>query len=415
MRHNKVRSRFESNIAKSLLSSATMEHPVFPQELFDIIVDELAHDLKTLRSCALVCRSFCTRARVSSHIRVGRLDGKEHNLVKLLRSSSSFAARVASVHLVDEGGHWMFDPTLEQWGIFDTLASQILPLLVSLQRIRVTDATWHNTMFRNAISLALARPTLTSLEFTGRISKMPFTLFSHCPSLRSLTLTGVSFENCDTFDAAGAACAKLENLCLLELDGYALAQIAYWISLPEFPLDLSCLRSLECTSRRHRLIERLLTASAQSLQRLHLTNYERYFTEWAGDDTLDLRAFAHLHTLSLDFWLNSTMGQSHNQRILSLDNVLFPPVPQQNLALALELCTSDQRSVVVWQLSSADRALAGLSLITSVTVILRLQIDPPRKATNGNKSSTCPTSLLMRCHCCRRGSEEGAGYAYLGQ
>ncbi|KAJ7257224.1 hypothetical protein B0H12DRAFT_1322879 [Mycena haematopus] len=358
-----------------------MEHPVFPQELFDIIIEELANDLETLRSCALVSRSFHSRARVFAHIRVGRLDGKEHtlpNLHELLHGSPSFAARVESVHLSDEGDHsrWMVDPTLQRWRTLDTLLS----LLVSLQRIRVTGATWRNATFRQSISLALTRPTLTSLEFTGGISKMPFTLFSHCPSLRSLTLTGVSFENCDTFDAAGAACAKLEKLCLLELDSYALAQITYWISLPAFPLDISCLRSLECTSERaHRVIERLLNASAQSLQRLRLVNYELYFDNpWAGDDTLDLHALVHLHTLSLHIWLrfNMYMGldQSRNQRILSLDNVLLPPVP---LALDLELCTPDPRSAVVLQLTSADRALAALSFITSVNVILRLKLGTP--------------------------------------
>ncbi|KAJ7257244.1 hypothetical protein B0H12DRAFT_477392 [Mycena haematopus] len=445
-KHGHASTQITPNLASFLPSATTMEHdPIFPQELFDIVIDDLAHDLETLRSCALVSRSFYTRARVFSHIRVstGPPDGKgpEHTLAKLhalLQSSPSFAARVESVHLFNGHSPWMaptsepqstsdttftqiffspnhnlwmgeppmseprnpFEPLTAQslslpsgWTIHDpseqsatsdrqrtsdnaTLIPKILTLLLSLQRLRITNAT---SPFLHSISSALThRPSLTALDLAGG-STIPPTLFAHCPSLRSLTLTGVSFsdpERLDTFVRP-----KLDHLALVDLPRSTLPQLARWLLLPKFPLDLSRLRSLVCTGPRDRLlIQRLLAASARSLQHLDVRTYDSPYEEGGDDDeTLDLFALTTLHTLSLTIrptWPR-TSQLFDAQRVLSLDHVVFPsesPAEGQALALVLDLCTStDPRYEIVRQITTLPLALLPCTF-SSVTVIFRPQV-----------------------------------------
>lgn len=79
--------------------------------------------------------------------------------------------------------------------------------------------------------------------------------------------------------------------------------------------------------------------------------------------TLDLRDLAQLHTLSFD------TSPPIEPRVLWLaGNLVFPP-PEQALGLVLHVGTDSARPDVV-QLADADRALALLPCITSVTVIL---------------------------------------------
>lgn len=277
------------------------EGPALPQELFDLIIDHLFDDLAALRSCALVSSSFLpySRARIFSHLRVGPLDREnlrvgpldgEHSideLHKLLGGLPSLAAHVESLHLWDNimrRHSW-----IEAYPDSSTHSvANFSSLLVSLKRLAVTIESgfvhWANlsAALRTSLPATLALPTLTCVELTG-LYGLPFTLLAYCPALRSVMLKWVTFDERDNLDFAVtlAACAgspptQLEHLDL-DLDERVLDLFSRWVLLPESPLDITGLRSLSCTVDGrfdHLIIQRLLGASAQSLQRLRLKNGE---------------------------------------------------------------------------------------------------------------------------------------------
>ncbi|KAJ7204561.1 hypothetical protein B0H12DRAFT_1161137 [Mycena haematopus] len=346
--------------------------PIFPQEIFDIIID-FCEDFETLRSCALVSASFHHRTRLFSRIRVGPLD-EEHTIEALeqfLEDSPSSAACVKSLHLWDRDNRWMSE----------TYSARFLSLLVSLTDIRMSGSfafardpvsDWVDIApLCKSIRLALTRPNLTRLQLT-RISGIPITVLAHCSALRSLTLIWVRFDlnSHRNSDDAVAACAdsspaQLEALsCTLE--SYTFELLVRWILCPQSALNVSWLRSLVYTtfdSLSNDMIHRLLNASAGSLQHLRL-KHRRIIS---STTPLDLHNLIQLQTFSPEIWLDGF--RQNLLSLLSLDDVIFPS-HQQALRLTLTLYTTDIRGQLVPLLTAADRALATIGFITSMTVIM---------------------------------------------
>ncbi|KAF8185290.1 hypothetical protein K438DRAFT_1053825 [Mycena galopus ATCC 62051] len=244
--------------------------PAFPQELFNLIVDDL-DDVEALRACSLASSSLYNhaRARVFSHLCINH----EYTIAKLdalLAASPSLAIRVKSLHLHDK---------LDMSWMEHADSGQFWSRLVSLTRLSITSNRFRwdtvSHALRSSIRLALSQPALTSLELT-RVQYLPLTFLSHCPGLRFLTLKCVTIKG-EAFDCAvaagrGSPPARLEHL-ELDLDGYFLEYFVRWILFPESPLEVSSLRSLVCpvdNPRNYHPIRHLLSASAPSLQRLQL-------------------------------------------------------------------------------------------------------------------------------------------------
>ncbi|KAF8143606.1 hypothetical protein K438DRAFT_2029534 [Mycena galopus ATCC 62051] len=345
-------------------NTAMKEDPVFPQELFDLVID-FTDDTETLRSCALVSSSFYTSAHLFSCLRVGPLD-EEHNIDKLhelLERSPSLAARVKSLHLWDNvlerGGLWMDNAD----------SARFLALLPSLTRLSITclggfQWTTISGALRDSIQLTLAQSAFTCLEL-AQVSNLKLTLLSRCPALRSLTLRWVTFDTTENFDSAihrcaGSQPARLEHL-VLKVRAEALGMIARWILSPKSSLDISRLQSLECSVHDFLPIQRLVD-EARGLQRLRLLDYDNV----QDTHTLDLHEHPQLHTLSLSMWVPSVDGP-HWQRLLSLGNVVFTP-RQQTLTLLLDVTTEAVREGLVRLFVGTDSALAALPFLTNVTV-----------------------------------------------
>ncbi|KAF8206080.1 hypothetical protein K438DRAFT_1817804 [Mycena galopus ATCC 62051] len=342
--------------------TAAKEDLTFPPELFDLIFDHC--DLKTRRACALVSSSFRGHARVSSHVRVDPLN-EGHSAAKFhkfLEDSPSFAAGIKSLHL-SERLHLANK---------ETESGKLLTLLVSLKRLHIsTTVIWDDTdPLSESIRLALTRPNLTHLELTN-IPYLSIHLLAHFPALRSLTLDRIyfKFNTGHDFEAAATACvgscpARLEHLsCAINARSFDL--LVRWILLPQSPLDISRLRSLVCRVDRpcdEVGIQRLLRASAPSLRSLRLESCENF----SKATTLDLNQLARLHTLSMEIYVD-TITPAQNVRLLSLGNIIFPPL-QQALAIDFTLYTNHGLRAVIELLADADHALAALPFIASVTV-----------------------------------------------
>ncbi|KAJ7244379.1 hypothetical protein B0H12DRAFT_1129245 [Mycena haematopus] len=351
--------------------------PVFPPELFDLIIDNLGDDLEALRSCALVSSSFYERARVFSHLRVGPLDLK-HSIAafhKLLEGSPIFAARVESLHLWETGSgrnRWMLMPSPSSRKALEAPAGQFMSILINLSRLCITISTdvtdyWFTipSRFRESIQLTLARPNLTCLELT-RIDGLPLSILSSCSALRSLVLTWVTFQFAEheDFQSAFAACAgshptRLEHLSL-ELANQSFKYFGCSILLQESPIDISCLKSLTCDNHSDNCltIQSLLDASGWSLQSLRLI-----YRAYARISVLDLHGLEQLHTLYLG--LSPPVGQ----RLQRLAHSLASPPPERTFGLVLTIGTHSTCAEIL-RLGDADRLLADLLWITSVTVVL---------------------------------------------
>ncbi|KAJ6491985.1 hypothetical protein C8R45DRAFT_928300 [Mycena sanguinolenta] len=359
--------------------------PVFPPAVFVIIVDNLAHDLDTLRSCALVSWTFYGLARLFSHLQVGPRVDQEHSLAKLcglLEESPSWAARVQSLRLCDgwEEGHpsWITEADLGRcFSLLESLTCLSLAVKGPCWPWRLA---WSKISAANRHAIRAILPTLTRFELQD-VNEFPLTLLSHCSSLRSLTLENVTFARNFLVPTAKVSRSHMWHLCL-HVPVFFVHRFLDWITSPESPLDISCLFSLECTVHDldiHLPIQRLLDASAPSLQHLCIDNYSFCLSSYLFPvrmvvdvlaylhHKLDLHKLVHLHTLTLDIRLDIVEPRDR-QRHLSLGLIFLPPL--QKLALILNLESDNPRPKFLEALASADSALAALPSISSVRVIL---------------------------------------------
>ncbi|KAJ6516445.1 hypothetical protein C8R45DRAFT_1087509 [Mycena sanguinolenta] len=340
-----------------------------PQELFDHVIDQLFDDMPTLRSCALVSRNFhlSSRHHTLTHLRLGPID-EEHSIDELegiLAKSPHLITRVHSVHLWD---HIMRRHSwIEEWQA--SLAPGVaafLRKLPFLKRFVITIESgfvhWANVSdaLRSSIHSVTTMPTLTCLELSG-LYGLPFTICANCPTLKSVTLKWVTFDERDNHDFSTtlAACAgsplTLLNHLSLDLDTRVLELLSRWILLPESPLKITQLTSLTCTldGRRDYLsVQRLLLQCTPTLQHFQVKNIEGLF---------DLRNLNRLHTLSI-----ITVPPLDARVHWVVSNIMLPP---QRVGLVITM-TSDTWNPEVLQLATADATLAQSHSVSEVTLIL---------------------------------------------
>ncbi|KAK7061277.1 D-ser-dehydrat domain-containing protein [Favolaschia claudopus] len=341
-----------------------------PQELFDHIIAQLADDLDSLRTCALVSSSFLHTARghLFSNIKVGPLD-LEHSIEDLSEILTRFpylTGRVRSLHLWD---HIM---RRYSW-IEDSRSSAVAPrvadfsgMLVSLKRFVITIEAgfvhWANISkpLRKSIRLVVAIPTLTSVELNG-LYGLPFTLFANCSALKSVKLKWVSFDERDNLDFAAtlAACmnspvTQLTHLDI-ELDTRVLQLLARWILHPESPLKITRLSSFVVSvdaRSDYVVVQSLLAECKPTLERLQLKNTE---------GVLHLGELTKLRTLCMD------TGASLEALLRWISNGIRLPSHAINLVVNLSSDSCDPDKL---QVAAVDAALVKLRSIESVTLVL---------------------------------------------
>ncbi|KAJ6492003.1 hypothetical protein C8R45DRAFT_990157 [Mycena sanguinolenta] len=355
------------------------DDPIFPPEVFEIIIGEHADDLDTLRSCSLVSWTFYSLARLFFRLQVGPQVDQEHSLAKLcelLEASPYFAARVRSLRLcdkwtIDRPSFWISEADLGR--CFSVLGS-LTRLCLAFSSNTASKLVWTMIPVANHDSIQAVLPTLTCLEIHN-VKELPFTFLSRCFSLRSLTLHNVNIANNSgsTTTRAMGPCIPLRQL-FLHASGIQIGTLVDWITSS---CDLSRLFLLECVFynlHKDLAIERLLDASAQSLQHLCMVNYSLFIHHQCK---LNLHQLVRLRTLTLNIWLDMVSSISSHQRLLSLDHIVLPPL--QKLALVLNLQSDNPRPESFQKFASADSALAALPSITSVKVVLwhRILKTPP--------------------------------------
>ncbi|KAJ6491994.1 hypothetical protein C8R45DRAFT_1212864 [Mycena sanguinolenta] len=347
------------------------DDPVFPTEVFEAIIRKLADDLDALRSCALVSWTFYHLACLFSHVQVGPRSDQEQSLAKLcelLEGSPSFAVRVQSLRVCD---NWKENHT--RWKT-EADFGRCLSLLGSLTSLCIEAngpyrLPWSEISAANRAAIQAILPTLTCLELY-RVCELPLKLLSHSSALRSLILSDVVF-NGDSDSAVTTATGSRGQLhhIRLQVPIFFIDKFHDWITSLESPLDISCLRSLECTVEKRAdefPIQRLLDASSPSLQ--HLCLYAYTYFSFYDDSKLDLSRLAHLQSLSLNIWVE-TFSSANYPYLLSLRPLVLPPL-QQKLSLVFHFRLADYLRPDLFQaVATADSVLAALQAVASVTLI----------------------------------------------
>ncbi|KAJ6572290.1 hypothetical protein B0H19DRAFT_681313 [Mycena capillaripes] len=198
-----------------------------PQELVDIIIDNLHDDLPSLKSCSLAARTFVTSARIHIFRKIEILPPPKplssRNLCqrfhKLLTSSPHIAPLVEelSVVLVGSETSFAYDDDgvyLEKRHVTWIMTCRTLPLilpLLNLKRISLTEnapVDWNNAgdfsmnwakmgrQMKSALVNVFSSPRLEAVHLRGIVVESPrllLSLFSQATSLKKLALSRFYF------------------------------------------------------------------------------------------------------------------------------------------------------------------------------------------------------------------------------
>jgi len=284
--------------------------PVFPQELFDSIVDEFrprgdsdsaVRDFRrTLQSCALVCNSFRLRAHRHLFARVGFGSVPEHIsrtsiprqikriqlLYPLLKADPYLTSCIRSLTINIHQWATVTEPHVllaEVLGILyeSMLQSQGLVELILMSGVVSSDSIpWEHISIPAQISLLQLihgpKTTLEKLSLTN-FTGLPLDIFARCKTVKTLHLTRVKIDG--PVDDTQAVTASLSQNRL-----HSLRELV-WVNeqpLDKFFRDLSTLLSIKALTRGLQILRILGSVPVQQGGIL------KQILEWSADSLRNL-------------------------------------------------------------------------------------------------------------------------------
>jgi hypothetical protein len=261
-----------------------------PQELFDIIIDNLNDCPRTLHNCALVCRSWVHLSRRHLFRRIvlypPRCRGLSHcwRLHRLLLRSPHIATYIQELK-VYEGQ----EEKREAWIGSDQTLPLVMGLLRDLTKIEFRRLEWSILPqdLRQSICRVLELPSMTSLEIerSDFASMSDFaSLLSHAEGLTSLSLIGVSTNRFLEHGAVGEGQGVRSNhrrrhlldlrLHLMGYSGTGFSVFVDWLLGPQSSLEVSHIRTLHIPQYGQsdvHVVNKLLHAIGSSLRHFKLS------------------------------------------------------------------------------------------------------------------------------------------------
>ncbi|KAJ7753520.1 hypothetical protein B0H16DRAFT_1544397 [Mycena metata] len=299
-----------------------------PQELLSQIMDNQL-DIRTAKSCALVCRAFLTPAQTRIFHHLDCIMAAREPFLKLhgiLAESPHLITHIQSVRI-----RFHQTPSLHTVPVLNMLSNVRSLLLQEIfwttQSTEVLDAIYGLCRGPNLSSLRLSQVVELSGEVISRLVASP--------ALTHLALSSVRFANTAVVD--GLSFQHKIHLTSLELTTSSINLLVPWF------VEGGCLTGLRhaiCSwdFRKETTLQTLLDASATSLEELQLdTTFE--FTalrrppqnlSLAGNTalrSLDVKLLLHPGTFSP--WLVELIGSHSNPTTLSriILTVILPPKP----------------------------------------------------------------------------------------
>ena len=256
----------------------------FPSELFDVVIDFLHNDLKTLRACSLVSRAWVASSRlhifrnVTIHhcTRKGTSSSDCHRLFDIVSNSAGISSFVK--HLQTHGdlatGHGVdpepcFPPLLRILASLRTL--HILPAPTQNSTVVVTNAAVES--IKSVVSMSLE-------ELEVRACTLPYAtdvlrILHSCRHLKALHLLDISFQSDPTCiteffaDEQWITRRKAEGSVSLDILSLDSATIAGFFNHPLSPINISSVRGLRLKIHPDFMGAELLEAAC-SIERLEI-------------------------------------------------------------------------------------------------------------------------------------------------
>ncbi|KAJ6572301.1 hypothetical protein B0H19DRAFT_1256194 [Mycena capillaripes] len=288
----------------------------FPQELIDMVVDNLHDDIPSLKSCSLAARTFVSSARIHIFRKIEILPPLKplssrnpcQRFHKLLTSSPHIAPLVEelSVVLVGSETSFAYDDDglyLEERHVTWVMAGRTLPLilpLLDLKRICLTEngpADWNDggefsmnwakmgRQLKSALVNVFSSPRLEAVHLRGIVVESPrqmLSLFSEAISLTELSLSRVHFtqrwDQRDSWPESQVWAPRLRYLLVSDLRGDTFCR---YLVNPR--IDLTAVRSLKVVTDLSEWRGKLIQATKAGVEHLRLwsTTGASYFPQSA--------------------------------------------------------------------------------------------------------------------------------------
>ncbi|KAJ7762073.1 hypothetical protein B0H14DRAFT_3510856 [Mycena olivaceomarginata] len=317
-----------------------------PQELIELILGKTdSADKETLKSCALVARSFrpASQKLIFSDLTIP-FSGRDsivalQRLADVLSASPHLALYVRTLHLVQPG---FYEPSV--WMRSDIFPA-VLSMFTELESLQVRVYNWDylHSNCEQAIYALITRSSLSSIEIKEirfQTNARLFSLLRCLPtSLESASFLNVFAEN-SLRDAPNSASAEL-RLTSLHLDSYAPALFHWAIRA----VDLNWLRHLHTMVEENTLdVVQELVDGAVFVETYHLS----FGSIFSFDENPILEKMQGLRTLkitvSLD-WdeIEELEGQGrHNPLNDAMRTLDTAPHTIEHLVLNLNIWNPDQ-------------------------------------------------------------------------
>ncbi|KAJ7108354.1 hypothetical protein C8R43DRAFT_188366 [Mycena crocata] len=279
-----------------------------PQELIDIIVDDLYNDIPTLKACSLAARTFVspTRTHLFKRIEItpppgpGNGYGSCHKFHQLLTSSPHIASLVRELCIVlvgsetsfeyDEDGQYL-EERRATWIMTGRTLSLILPLL-DLKRISLVENSpvdWNGVgdysmnwtklgrKLKSTLTDVFSSSKLESVHLRGIVMHSPtqlLSLFSEATSLKEMSLSRVYFtqrwDQREPWPESEPWRPQLQSLLVSDINGDYLSP---YLLHPQ--INLSGVRSLAALSSQWEKITAAFNPGAVEHLRLWGANVEQ--------------------------------------------------------------------------------------------------------------------------------------------
>ncbi|KAJ7237965.1 hypothetical protein C8J57DRAFT_1528953 [Mycena rebaudengoi] len=323
-----------------------------PQELIELILGETdSADKETLKSCALVARSFrpTSQKLVFSDLTIlppgrDRIPALQR-LADVLSASPHLALHVRTLHLVQPG---LYQPCV--WMQSDNLPA-ILSVFTNLESLNVRIYNWDyfHSNCEQAIYTLTTRSSLSSIElkearFDYKTNAGLLSLLRCFPaSLESAYFSDVFAES--HHDDPDSASAELHQLCLtsLHLSSYA-PTLFHWATRA---VDLKCLRHLHTLVKENKMniVQQLLDGA------VYVETYHLYFWSiFSHHENPNLEKMQRLRTLEISVSLDwdelveiEAQGR-HNQLDDAMRTLDTAPHNVEHLVLNLNIWDPDDLS-----------------------------------------------------------------------
>ncbi|KAF8157075.1 hypothetical protein B0H34DRAFT_798397 [Crassisporium funariophilum] len=316
--------------------------PELSQELWDTIIDELRNDVKALKTCSQVCQAFNTRVQKIYYRRItlNIQTPDPYTFKSLMERFPHLCGYVRNLTLnTHDEFQRLMSPAPKP---VEAALASILPLLENLEALSISRYSPPSDMHFLRSSLFIPKidwnswvPELQTAVLDkcrsvplvdlhlDTIKNVPFSIFSHIPTLKSLALSNVCFADAEPLEAPTLdqhqSIAMLQTLSIKDEAHVMSGPLSTWMQSAYCPLDLTGLISLSLDIKRRdgtgssthtvsndglSLVSFILRKCSSSLQELH---YIHPFEDQTAT-LLDLDTLASLRKLSI----SGTVWNSNN-------------------------------------------------------------------------------------------------------